>query len=196
MGALPAAPKMTVAEYLIVDEKAERPSEYHDGELFPIVDASVNHAAIIANVAHEAKRKLADSPCRTFVTPRVRASARNFVLPDVAIVCGPVERALESQDAIVNPRVVLEILSPSTADFDYGGKFALYRGLSSLQEYVLIAQNQPLIEIFRKTPEGNWTLFSYRGVDTVLRLQTLNIEIPLNQIYADIEFPATESLDA
>ena len=128
------------------------------------------------------------SHIRNAQSPSLRASTRNFVVPDIAIVCGAIERAPENQNTILNPKVIVEVLSPSTADYDYGGKFALYRGIASLQEYVLVSQYQALIEVFRKTSDGNWTLFSHRGTEVLLNLESLNIAIPLSQIYADIEF--------
>jgi len=192
MGALPAV-KMSVAEYFIAEEKAHRPSEYHDGELYPIVDASVNHAMIAANFTGSAHAALKGSPCRALAMPRVRASARSFVLPDIAIVCGPVNFAPENQDSIVNPKVIVEVLSPSTADYDYGGKFELYREIPSLQEYVLVSQKRTSVDVFRKPSEENFTLFTYRGLDASLDLETLNISIPLGEIYAGIEFPTPDA---
>jgi len=79
--------------------------------------------------------------------------------------------------------VIVEILSPSTADCDYGGKFALYRGLPSFEEYLLIAQDEPRIEVFRKMPDDRWVLSSYVGLDATVRVESLEIDLPLAEIY-------------
>ena len=89
--------------------------------------------------------------------------------------------------------MIVEVLSPSTADYDYGGKFELYPEIPSLQEYVLVSQKRPSIDVFRRPPEGNFTLFAYRGLDASLDLETLSISIPLGEIYAGIEFPTLDA---
>ena len=164
-------------------------------EIIPtsIVDATWNHGAILVNFAARCSDLLKGSPCRMSVSSRVRASAKSFTYPDAVIVCGPMIFAPESPETVSNPKVIVEVLSPSTADYDYGGKFELYREIPSLQEYVLVSQKRPSIDVFRRPPEGNFTLFTYRGLDASLDLETLNISIPLGEIYAGIEFPTPDA---
>jgi Uma2 family endonuclease len=84
------------------------------------------------------------------------------------------------------PKVIVEVLSTSTADYDYGGKFALYRSLASCEEYLLIAQDEPRIEVFRKTEDRRWILTSYEGLDATVRVESLDISLPLSEIYMEV----------
>ena len=88
-----------------------------------------------------------------------------------------------AEEVVVNPKVVIEILSPSTRDYDYGGKYMLYRGLPSVQEYILVEQKTPQIDLYRRTG-GHWEIFTYEGLDALLPIESLNISIPLSEIYA------------
>ena len=99
------------------------------------------------------------------------------------VVCGKPVFTDEDQDTVTNPKVIVEILSPSTADYDYGGKFALFRTLPSFEEYLLIAQEEPRIEVFRKMPDDRWILSSYVGLDATVRVESLEIDLPLAEIY-------------
>ena len=171
--------KMSVEEY----RAAELPSEYHDGEMFPVVVASWAHACITSNTVRRLSERLDGRPCQVAnSTARVRVSPTKFVYPDIVVVRGKPAFTDEERDTLTNPRVILEILSPSTADYDYGGKFALYRRLPAFEEYLLIAQDEPRIEVFRKTPDG-WLLSSYVGLEATVRVASLEIDLPLSEIY-------------
>jgi Uma2 family endonuclease len=177
-------PKLSVEEYLALDRVAERRSEYHDGEMFPVVVASWEHGRIAANTTRRLCERLDGRPCQVATaTTRVRVSATNFVYPDILVVCGRPIFTDNQRETITNPKVIVEILSPSTTDYDYGGKFALYRGLPSFEEYLLIAQDEPRIEVFRKTPDSRWILSSYVGLDATVPVETLEIDLPLAEIY-------------
>ena len=179
-------PHLSVKEYLAADRAAERRSEYHDGELFPVPVASWEHGRVAANTVHRFSERLYGRPCRVVASSvRVRVGPTNFVYPDLVVVCGKPAFIDEEQDTIANPSVVVEILSPATADYDYGGKFALYRRLPSFEEYVLIAQAEPRIEVFRKTPDSRWILSSYEGLDSTVRVESLDIALPLAEVYFD-----------
>ena len=104
------------------------------------------------------------------------------------IVCGKPVFTDEAADPITNPKLIVEVLSPSTADFDYGGKFALYRRLPSLEEYILIAQDRPNVDVFLKTPDARWLLTSYEGLQATAKLDSLDIALPLAELYAGVEF--------
>ena len=188
MGALEVS-KLTVDEYFAMDDASERPLEYHDGEIFPVVDATIQHAVIHSNTWLCVGSRLKGSPCVSTTQLRVRATARNYVIPDITVVCGGFVPAAESKDAITNPKVIVEILSPSTADFDHGGKFALYCELPSFTEYVLIAQGAPKVEVFYKVSDVKWILSKYEGIQSIVKIESLGIEIPASEIYEGIEFP-------
>lgn len=186
MGALPVT-RISVEEYLAADRVAELRSEYHDGEVFPVVAASWPHSLLVANLAGLVTAQLRGNQCRAAIAPRVRATARNYVYPDLAAVCGQPHLLDVHADILLNPQVVVEVLSPSTADFDYGGKFALYQTLTSLQEYVLVSQDAYLVEVYRRVAESQWMLSSYAGVDAVVPVECLGIRLPLTELYAGVE---------
>jgi Uma2 family endonuclease len=125
MGAV-AVGKLTVEEYFKMDDSSEGRLEYHDGEIFPVVAATQQHAIIYINASFCLAGRLKGSPCIAAGQLRVRTTARNYVVPDIAVICGTFIPAAESKDSFTNPKVIVEILSPTTADFDHGGKFALY----------------------------------------------------------------------
>ena len=188
--ALPVA-KVSVEEYLAMDRAAEVPSEYHDGEMFPMVAVSVAHSAIQANLSRRLAERLDDKPCRVFLAPlRVRVSETKFVLPDMMVVCGKPALADEHNDTLTNPKVIVEILSPSTADYDYGHKFILYRRIESFEEYLLVSQDQARVEVLRKTPDKRWLISTYEGLDAVANVESLGISFSLAEIYAGVELPA------
>src|SRR5882724_10432023 len=119
MGALPGA-KLSVEEYLARDRDAQVLSEYHDGEIFPLVAVSLAHGTIQNNVGWRLGERLIGSPCRVSnAGVRVRASATKFIVPDTVVVCGKPALTDEHQDTLTNPKVIVEILSPSTEDYDY-----------------------------------------------------------------------------
>ena len=189
MGAAPVVNKLSVEEYLRMDDAAQPPFEYHDGEVFQIDGASYRHALICINFGTSLTTKLAETACRTTAGPRVRTSRTSYVHPDLVVVRGRPVFTEERSETITNPRVVIEILSPSTADYDFGGKLALYRGLPSIEEYILVAQDGARIDSFRKTADGNWLLSTVSGLDATLRVESLNISVPLAEIYFSVEFP-------
>ena len=117
-------------------------------------------------------------------TPRSRSPTK-FILPDLLVYCGKPALTDEHQDTITNPKVVIEILSPSTRDYDYGEKFWLYRRLPSFEEYLLVSQSEPCVEVFRLTPEREWLLATYQGLEAVVPVPSLGISIPLAGIYEE-----------
>ena len=175
---------MSVEEYLALDRAAEVKCEYHDGELFPVVAVTIEHGRVTANTIRRLSERLDGKPCRVLNSPiRVRVSPTKFVYPDILVVCGKIDVTDEAQDTLTNPKVIVEVLSPSTAGYDYGPKFALYRRLSSFEEYVLIAQDEPRVEVFRKNSDGQWVLYSNEGLEGMVRVETLDIDLPLAEIY-------------
>ncbi|MBK8562767.1 MAG: Uma2 family endonuclease [Saprospiraceae bacterium] len=108
-------------------------------------------------------------------------------IPDVLVVCGkPVFKPL-SNDVIINPTLVVEVLSPSTEDYDRGGKFARYRSLASFQEYVLISQDACKVEVWFRLEENVWRISRFEGLEAVMKLDSIGLEIPLSELYAGME---------
>jgi Uma2 family endonuclease len=173
----------TIEEYFQIDERSEVPGEFHDGEIFPIEDTTLCHQILAGNLATLLNNRLAGGKCRVAATAYHRATARNILKPDVSVFCGAPVYASDKR-SITNPSLVIEVLSPSTQDYDYGGKFRLYRQMETLQEYALVSQERVQVEIFRKTATGEWLLSSYAGTETAIRFQSVGVEIPLSAIYA------------
>jgi Uma2 family endonuclease len=186
MSAIPVH-KLSVEEYLALDRAAEQRSEYRDGEIFPFVAATWEHACVAANAGRRLSERLDGHACQVADSSiRIRVSPTKFVYPDLVIVCGNPAFNDEVRDTITNPKVIVEVVSPSTADYDYGGKFALYRSLASFEEYLLIAQDEPRIEVFRKTEDRRWILTSYEGIEATVRVESLDISLPLSEIYMGV----------
>ena len=183
MGAVPVV-KVSVEEYLAADRAAERASEYHDGEMFPLEAVSIKHGLLVNRIGWQLIERLKGGPCRVVSQIRIRVSPTKFVYPDQTIICGEPALTDEHADTVTNPKVIVEVLSPSTNNYDHGDKFALYRRLPSFEEYVLIAQDQPTVEVFRKTSNGRWLLAIYEGLDAVAKLDSLDIALPLAELYA------------
>ena len=129
--------------------------------------------------------------CEVFSAPlRLRVSPTKYVLPDLMVICGSPKVTDEHQDTITNPKVILEILSPSTTGYDYGLKFRLYQLLASFEEYILVSQDEPRVDRYRKTARDRWDLSIYTGLDAVVPIDSLSLSLPLAEIYHGIELPA------
>jgi len=191
MSALPI-PKVSVEEYLVAERATDLRSEYHDGTIFPVGAATWKHGQLLASAGSCLTRQLDGRHCRlSTASVHVRVSPANFVCPDIVVVCGKPDFTDDFHDTITNPKVIVEVLSPATAAREYryeeGAKFAHHRRVPSFEEYVLISQDKPQIETFRKSPDGGWILTSYQGLEAVARVESLDIAIPLAEIYADVE---------
>lgn len=175
---------MTVEEYLMADATSEIPLEYRDGEVLPAFDASPLHARLVIRLGRALDQRLDGTPCATYAALRIRVTPTQYVYPDVAVVCGEPGQFSEKDHSVTNPKVIFEILSPSTQDYDYGGKFLLYRRIPSMQEYVLVWRDQPRVEVYRRAPHEKWILSTYPGLGATLQLESIELRIPLNELYA------------
>jgi Uma2 family endonuclease len=190
MSAIPL-PKFSVEEYLALDRAAEYRSEYHDGEIFPVVAATWEHGLIVTNTSRRVSERLDGKPWHVETSSvRVRVAPTKLVYPDLAIVCGDPIFTDKVRDTITNPKVIAEVLSPSTAGYDSLEKFALYRGLTSFEEYLLIAQDKPHIDVFRKLPDNRWILAGYDGLESIARVESLEVDLPLAEIYFEVTLSA------
>lgn len=186
-----AVPKISVEQYLAIDRDAEVKSEFHEGEMFPVDSVTLEHAAIVANTTWRVAEQLSVTPCQVLSQPlRVRVSVARFVYADLLVVCGRPELTDEVRDTITNPKVIIEVLSPSTEGYDYGPKFGFYRKLPSFAEYLLIRQDQAKVEVFRKSEGAGWTLSTYEGLDATVPVQSIGINLRLSDLYSGVEFPA------
>ncbi len=186
--------RVTPEEYLALERKAETRSEYVNGEIYAMAGASREHNLIALNLAAELRTQLRSRSCETYVSDmRVRVKPTGlYTYPDVVVVCGRARFDDKELDTLVNPTVLAEVLSPSTEAYDRGGKFAHYRYLESLQEYVLIAQDRMQVEHFARRG-SQWLLTAYNRPDEVLALPSIECALPLQEIYARVELAAEEN---
>jgi len=195
--ALPAAKKRyTVEEYLRLEEQAVDRHEFHDGEILAMSGGSVFHGRVALNVMGELRARLKGTPCAaqgSDVRVLIPAWSR-YVYPDGSVVCGEPQHdpADASRGTLVNPRVIVEVLSPSTEGYDRGRKFEGYRTIASLQAYVLIAQDRPTVDVYARQADGVWTLSTTSGLGTVARVTAIGVELPLAEVYATVTFPADD----
>ncbi len=176
---------MTPAEYLKSERVADEKHEFLGGELFAMSGGSHLHSLIATNLAGELRNRLKGKPGQTLNSDmRVKVVATGlYAYPDVQVACGDLEFEDDHQDSLLNPKVIVEVLSPTTASWDRGKKFWHYRHLESLADYVLVAQDEWLIEHYRLQPNGGWLLETVEGAGATLRLESVGCEIPLAEIY-------------
>jgi Uma2 family endonuclease len=195
-----AVPKKsyTLDEYLALERVAPYKSEYYHGQIFAMSGGSPRHNTISGNTFAGLRGRLRGTPCRPYNSDqRIRIPANGLsTYPDVSVVCGELQLDTQDRDAIVNPRVILEVISQSTERYDRGKKFDLYRQLDALREYILISQEEPQVECFARRDDGNWLLTVFKRVETELRFTTLDCVLPLSEIYEDVEFGPEESSSA
>jgi Uma2 family endonuclease len=183
----------TPEEYLALERAADYKSEYVAGEIFAMSGASEDHNTIAGNIFRLLGNQFQGRPCRVYISDmRVQVAATGmYTYPDVVAVCGPREFAGAHRDTLLNPTVIVEVLSPSTEVYDRGAKFDHYWRLPSLAEYVLVAQDHMRVEHFARQGNG-WVLTIARTSDDILRLPALDATLPLAAIYENVEFPAPD----
>ena len=177
-------------EYLALEEMADYRSEYYRGEIFAMAGGSANHNRIAGNLVIALQAALEGKPCETFVTDMRVLVKKNglYTYPDVMVVCGRLEFVEGREDTMTNPVVIVEVLSKSTQDYDRGGKFQLYRAIDSLRDYVLIDQARVHIEYFHKLEDGRWLLTEFNEIEAMLKLESVDVEIPLSRVYQRVEW--------
>lgn len=186
----------SIAEYLELERTSEVRHEFDNGEILAMSGGSLEQSVISANVIRELGNFLKGKPCRVADSNlRVRIPHEpRYMYPDALVFCGAAE--FDAQDekrhTIVNPRVIVEVLSPSTEAYDRGDKFADYRQIQSFEEYLLISQDKPNVESWLRQPDGAWSIVNYVGLESRAKVRCLGIEIPMSEIYAGVEWPIME----
>lgn len=186
----PDSSRLTVAEYLERERRSESKSEFLDGEIFAMTGASRPHNLISANITGELRSQLKQRPCEVYVSDmRVKVSVTGlYTYPDVVVACG--EPAFEDAevDTLLNPVLIVEVLSKTTADYDRGGKFEHYRRLPSLREYLLVAQHQCHVMQYVRQSDNGWLLTEIRDIGGSLYLSSIDCHLLLAEIYAKVRF--------
>ena len=179
----------TPEEYLIKEREADFKSEYRNGDIVAMPGASREHNLITVNITSGLHIQLLDRPCEVYTNDmRVKVSDTGlYTYPDVVVVCDEPHFEDNNFDTLLNPTVIVEVLSPSTEIYDRNEKFASYQTLVSLQEYVLVSQNNRNVELYlRKGKE--WSLSVFRSVEDVMQLASIECKLALRAIYAKVKF--------
>ena len=181
---------LTPTEYLVFERQSETKHEYIAGELVAMAGASRAHNLIASTTLTSLNNRLAARPCDVYPSDmRVKIGSLGiYTYPDITVVCGESELEDSEQDTLLNPTVIIEVLSPSTARYDRDLKFRRYRLIPTLRDYLLIAQDEPRVEHYTIGQDGELGLRVYRTVETVVDPPTLGCRLPLAEIYARITF--------
>jgi Uma2 family endonuclease len=184
----PRRERFTPAAYLLRERAAREKSEYWDGEVVAMAGAPRTHNVIATNATAALWHQLAGRPCEVYrADMRVRADwANGFAYPDVVVVCGEPRFQDAREDVLLNPTVLVEVLSPSTERRDRGPKAAAYRAIPPLREYVLVAQEPCRVELHRREADGAWSTTLLQRPDDVLALRSIGCEVPLSTLYRGV----------
>ena len=180
----------SIEEYLALEESADYKSEYIDGEIFPMAGGSTNHNQIAGNFYAELNFAFKTEDYHIFMSD-VRLwipKKRIYTYPDVMVVCGKPEYYNNRTDTITNPRVIIEVLSPSTKRYDRSKKFEAYRTIPTVEEYLLLDQNRKYIEHFSKMDHNRWSFAEYNESDETIALASVSFEIAVADIYNKVNF--------
>ena len=178
---------LTPEEYLAMERQNDYKSEYIDGEVFAMTGASRRHNLITINLGREVSQQSKGQPCEAYSSEmRVRIPERGYMYPDVVIVCGEPRFEDGHLDTLLNPTVLIEVLSKSTESYDRGKKFYLYRTIESLAEYVLVAQDEYRVEQYTKQPDGPWTLAEHRSPEDVVELASVQCTLAPREVYEKV----------
>jgi Uma2 family endonuclease len=184
MFAVLTQPSYTAEEYLTLERGASYKSEFHDGQIYAMTGASRKHNLITVNIAGELRSQLKKRPCEAYSNDmRVKAAeAHSYHYPDIAVACGTLQFEDSHVDTLLNPTLLVEVLSPSTEAYDRGGKFAHYRKIVTLREYLLVSQDQPSIE--RYVRQGDvWILSEAVGLEASVPRESIDCVLSLREVY-------------
>jgi len=190
--AAPARTFITPEEYLAGERASDTKSEYFRGEVFAMGGASREHNLIALNTGSVLRAQLRGKPCKAYVADmRVKVSASGlYTYPDVTVACGEPQFEDANFDILLNPTLVIEVLSESTEAHDRGNKFAQYRCIESLQEYVLISQDRCRVERFVRQPNGReWLYSEWSDPADAIELGAIGCRLSLVEVYERVEFP-------
>lgn len=181
---------ITPEEYLHRERQAEHRSEYYRGEMFAMAGASANHNLIVLNTGSQLREQLKSKPCRVYPSDlKLRVEATGlFTYPDLSIVCGEPRLESDHGEVLLNPVVLVEVLSDSTEAYDRGKKFEHYRTIPSLKHYVLITQDRHSIDCFTRSNGESWNLTSCQGLSGKITLEAIECELLGSEVYDKVVF--------
>ena len=185
---------LTPEEYLTFERKAEYKNEYIDGEVIAMTGASRRHNLITINLGREISQQLKGRACEAYASDmRVRIpSKRMYTYPDVVVICDEPQFEDDYLDTLLNPTVIIEVLSVSTERYDRFKKFSFYRTIESLAEYILVAQHEYRVEQYTKQPDGRWLLSDHRSPEGVVELTSIQCTLALCEVYDKVSLPPSD----
>jgi Uma2 family endonuclease len=189
---------LTPEQYLEIERAAEYKSEYYEGEMFAMAGAGEAHNVLVGNLIAGLHQQLRSRPCRVYsndMRVRVRATGL-YTYPDVVVVCGERRFLDERRDTLLNPSLLIEVLSPSTEAYDRGRKFESYRSIESLSEYLLVASDRVHVDLYTRQPDGRWLLTSADRLEDSLDLQSAGFRLSLAELYEKVDLPGSQPTSA
>ena len=188
-------PSLSVEEYLRQEIETDTKYEYHDGKIYSLAGGTLNHGIISRNICFEIgteleKKKANCLPFNSDVKLHIER-INSYVYPDCMVICGEIEKAPSNKNAVVNPVLIIEVLSESTASYDRGDKFYFYRQIPSFKEYVLIEQSKHVVDVhFKGEGSDFWKITRFEGLDKIVELESIGVEISMERLYqrTEIEF--------
>ena len=203
MGLAKTKPVFTVEDYLEIDREADERYEFIDGEIYAMAGESGEHGDICVNLVGELYSDLKDTNCRmrakdtkvrSGMFPLKRPLVKGMIsYPDLVVICGEPEYHDEFRDVILNPQVIVEVLSESTEQFDRGEKFHRYQLWNpTLTDYILVSQDKPLVEHYIRQADGSWKFYFYDGLEREFTIESINSRLKLADIFYRIEFEEKE----
>ncbi len=185
--------RYTEAEYLAIERDVETKHEFYRGEIFAMSGASRQHNRITVNVSAILHEQLKNRSCEHYANDmRVKVeSTRLYAYPDVVITCHEPRFLDKEVDTLLNPQVIIEVLSDSTEKYDRGKKFELYRHIPTLREYILVSQDHAHVDRFALNEQGQWVLNDATGLEASIELTAIDCRLPLVEVYAKVEFEPT-----
>ena len=205
MGLLKSQRSYTAEEYLAMERKSKRRHQYLDGDIFAMAGESWNHAVISSNVARSLGNQLENKPCHTVSKdtkvrsgPFLRGANKSsglFSYPDIVIVCDEPEFYDDATDVVLNPKVIVEVLSPATEKFDRGEKFHRYQTYNpTLTDYLLVSQDKAQIEQYTRKSNGTWSYEIHSGMNATINIRSIGCRVKMKDVYARIKFKPKKRL--
>ncbi len=189
-----AIQRYSPTDYLALERAGEFKHEFFDGEMFLMAGGTIEHSQVAANVIRALGNALADTGCRVLTSDmKIKLPTGLYTYPDASVVCDQPQYEDDHKDVLLNPLLIVEVLSPSTEAYDRGQKFRHYQTCPSLREYVLIAQDRSAVDHYLRQPSGQWLLTTFESLDATMPLPSLGVGLRLRDIYAKVEFPAEAS---
>jgi len=189
---------LTPEQYLEIERKAEFKSEYYQGEMFAMAGARYAHIKIVANAMRDLGQQLRHGNCEPLSNDlRVRVTPTGlYTYPDVVIVCGKPQFLDDTLDTLLNPTVIIEVLSESTEVYDRTRKFEQYRTLESLSAYLMISSLRVSVERYLRQADGSWNFIAKTSLEDSIELESVGCRLLLAELYENVDFPASEPATA